>query len=108
MTEAELLARVMAMCREHPPLLVHHCRDSRLCSGSTPGLPDLIIAGEAGLIVAELKSDVGETTPDEDLWIWTLSRGADRNAPGRKISVTVWRPVDLQSGEIEQALEEIR
>lgn len=95
MNEAAFRAQVLDLCRRNK-LLVHACRDSRYCLGHR-GLPDLIIASEHGILFAELKTEVGDTDADQDLWIWTLSRTA-------RGMVHVWRPADLDDGTIESAL----
>jgi hypothetical protein len=76
-------------------LLWHHCHDSRLCEG-TPGFPDLVIAGPGGILFRELKSGTGETTPGQELWLWTLNGS---------LRTSVWRPADLEAGIIRAELE---
>lgn len=96
MTEAELVAEVSKLCGQLG-LLWHHCRDARCCRGPR-GLPDLIVAGPRGVIFAELKSEDGDTSPDQDLWLWTVAKG-------KRAGVELWRPRDLQSGIIRAVLE---
>jgi hypothetical protein len=100
MTEPELVTEVTALC-VRLRLMWHHCRDSRSCQGPR-GLPDLIIAGPRGLIFAEIKSEDGETSPAQDLWIWTLDRIGSLD-----MTPAVWRPADLSSGEIKLKLQSI-
>lgn len=100
MTEAELVTEVIQLCKQLG-LLWHHCREARTCRGPR-GLPDLIIAGQHGLIFAELKSETGETSPEQDLWLWTLDRIGSLDMVAH-----VWRPLDLESGEIRLKLESI-
>ena len=95
MTEAELVTEVMALADSFG-LLYHHCGDSRHCSGPK-GLPDLIIAGPGGVLFAELKSDTGVTSADQDMWAWVFHQ------VGR--TVRLWRPADLKDGRIRQELE---
>jgi hypothetical protein len=57
-----------------------------------PGLPDLILAKNGRVILAELKSNRGATTPDQDGWLTAAG------ASGR-----LWRPADLPA-----AIEELR
>ena len=102
-TEAGLLQEVHALCGEFG-LLVHHCRDSRACDGNK-GLPDLIIAGPGGVIFAELKSEDGERSADQDLWAWTLTRACDGGSV--RMDYQLWRPTDLTSGLIRAELERI-
>lgn len=69
-SEAELTSDVIGLA-DSLGLLWHHCPDSRRCKGN-PGFPDLLVAGPRGLVLAELKSEHGETSADQDLWLWTL------------------------------------
>jgi hypothetical protein len=94
MTEAELLKEVMGLCKVIG-LLTHHCGDSRRCQGM-PGLPDLVIVGKQGFIWAELKDDDEPTTPEQDLWLWTLAKAG--------MPWYIWRPEQWRDGTIEQIL----
>lgn len=69
MTEAEFQAAAEAEC-ERLGLLWHHCTDPRRCRGPR-GFPDLIALGPRGLVVAELKSADGDTSAEQDRWIYT-------------------------------------
>lgn len=97
MTEAELLAEVMAACGRRG-LLVHHCPDSRRCTG-TPGLPDLVILSMHGILLAELKGQDGDTSADQDLWLCNLHYAG--------VPYRVWRPADWESGAIIGCLERL-
>lgn len=92
-TETELLALVTAACSRRG-LLWHHCDDSRRCIGRK-GFLDLVIIGRR-LMVAELKGPDGETSPDQDLWIWHYHQAG--------IGFAVWDPADWESGAIADAL----
>ncbi|HEV2244924.1 MAG TPA: hypothetical protein VGR98_28070 [Streptosporangiaceae bacterium] len=94
MTETELAAAIIEHC-DRLGLAVHHCRDSRKCEG-TPGLPDMIIASVYGIMFAELKGPDGDTSADQDMWLYTLHKAA---AP-----YAVWRPHDWESGLIQNHL----
>lgn len=95
MTEKQLLESVLNACM-WLKLLAYHVRDSR---GSAAGFPDLVIAGPRGVIFRELKSADGETTAEQDLWMWTLCKsGAD---------CQVWRPADWYSGAVRARLEQL-
>jgi len=91
-------------------LLVHWCTDSRKCDGQR-GFPDVFIAGPRGILLAELKErDLGETSADQDLWLWMLhevdtlcGRECERCGP---LSV-VWTRADLDSGTIERTLSDL-
>lgn len=97
MTETELTRRVLELAAGLG-VLAHHCTTSARCAGR-PGLPDLILAGKDGVIFAELKSETGETSPEQDLWLWTLGESEQR--------IVTWRPSDLKDGRIRLALEAI-
>ncbi len=107
MTEADLRSAVCELADRHK-LLWHWCADARRCCGPR-GLPDLIIAGRRGLIIAELKTEDGETSAPQDLWLWTLGRGT-HPGPGEACEpyqVHVWRPAQLRDGTIGRVLEAI-
>ena len=97
MTEDELQAKVTAMCDERG-LMWHHCRDSRRCHGRR-GLPDLLLAGEHGVLFRELKGEHGVTSSMQDLWGWILRKAGQDWA--------LWRPSDLESGLIAAEMEKI-
>jgi hypothetical protein len=109
MTERELLARI-ALLADKKKLLYHHCLDSRQCMGRG-GIPDLIIVGPKGLILAELKSDDGETDAEQDLWIWTLEQVStlcshDCSQRGRRLW-RIWTPTQLLDGTIASDLSQL-
>ena len=95
MTEARFRSQVEAEA-QRLGLLWHACHDSRACRGPK-GFPDLVIAGPGGLILAELKTQDGQTTAEQDLWLWTLDHAA-----------MIWRPADLEDNVIESALRRIK
>lgn len=97
MTEAELLANVTAAADERG-VLWHHCPDSRRCAGRR-GFPDVPLVGRA-VLLAELKGEDGETSADQDEWLWRLHQAGQRHA--------VWNPDDWRSGLIETMLDELR
>lgn len=98
-TEARFTRQVLTMA-QHLKLLTHFCADARKCAGRR-GFPDLIIVGKYGIVFAELKTDEGETSLEQDLWLWTLDAACGRSAV---VSVALWRPCDLRNGVIEGAL----
>lgn len=109
MTESGLLEAIIAECASRG-LLVHHCRDSRYCEG-TPGIPDLIIASFKGVIFAELKSAVGDTSADQDLWRYALYRVShpSRGYPPvitelQSVQYRLWRPEHWDAGTIQDHL----
>lgn len=108
MTEAGLQARVEAECSRRG-LLWHHCRDCRSCRGPR-GFPDLVVAGRRGLVFAELKTETGDTSAAQDIWLWTLGRGT-HSGPDEACEpyqVQLWRPSHLEAGRIARSLDSIR
>lgn len=96
MTEAELLARVVEACRERG-LRVFHSTDPR--KDTERGWPDLAIAGPSSphVLFAELKSEHGQLTREQIHWRWYLQHAG--------CAWRLWKPLDWESGEIEQELE---
>lgn len=82
---------------------IHHQRpartaDDRWRSAITghAGWPDLAMARTGRLVVAELKSERGKPTADQDTWLRLL-----RSAPG--VEVYLWQPSDWP--EVEAVLK---
>ena len=98
-TEQQLLAAVAAELAGQNRLAWHHCAASWRCAGPG-GLPDLIIAGPGGLVLAELKAEHGELSAGQDAWRWALDY-AGRNGPR---PFRLWRPADWDSGRIQSEL----
>lgn len=93
MSEKALLEQVRALCRFYG-LLTYHTNNSRR---SEPGFPDLVIACGNGVMFRELKSERGRTSPEQRVWIDTLSlAGQDAG---------IWKPSDLLAGRIREELE---
>jgi hypothetical protein len=107
-SEGMFTVRVLALARRLG-LLAHWCRDSRRCEGQ-PGFPDLVIAGDRGVIFAELKMPGQDTTAEQDLWGWRLINAwqvyALAGCPPRPWRI--WTPADLADGTIETVLGELR
>jgi hypothetical protein len=82
MTEREWQAQVVDAAR---PLgwTLYHTHDSRR---SEPGWPDLALVRER-LVMAELKTDTGRLSKDQQRWIALLS--------GAGVETYVWRPRDI-------------
>lgn len=95
-SEAEFTRQVIAKAHEHH-WKVHHCRPARTSRGwRTPiegdrGFLDIVLARQGYLIFTELKSETGELTVDEELWMETLLNVA---LFCHRVSVVVWRPSD--------------
>lgn len=97
MTEEQLLQLVIGRCEELQ-IRVFHSSDSRRDVGR--GFPDLVIAGNRGLIFRELKTESGQLESAQKIWKWRLH--------ACRASWALWRPADWQSGRIENELELIR
>jgi hypothetical protein len=77
----------------------YHAPDNKPINGRIqkviPGFPDLVMVKDNRLIFAELKKEVGRTTPEQDSWLAALKvTGAE---------VYVWRPSQLP--EVVQILQ---
>jgi hypothetical protein len=95
--EGAYLANVYRLCHREQ-VLFHHCLDSRKCSGA--GLPDLIIAGPAGLIFREVKvSPLDTPTSEQKAWLYMLQ------ASGQ--GARVWTSVDLNDGTVAEEIKAI-
>lgn len=111
MDERTLTQLIIAECGRRG-LLVHHCKDARLCEG-TPGVPDLIIASVCGVVMVELKTEDGETSADQDLWAYVLysaSHTGGYPAPLKELRYLryrLWRPSHWNSGVIQRFLEDL-
>jgi hypothetical protein len=96
--ETTLLKAVVELCRELG-LLVHHCNDSRTCSG-TNGLPDLIIVSRdgCGVVFAELKgpSSGSYLNSSQQIWKWALISNGQ--------TYQLWRPNDWHVENIQNFL----
>lgn len=90
MTEADLLARVIDTAHLYG-WLVHHTRPARTAQGwRTPiqgdrGAPDLLLARNGVVILAELKSGRGQLGPGQADWL-------DACGPFGRL----WRPQDWE------------
>ncbi len=104
MTEKEFQQRVVLLAKAHG-WLVHHARPARTANGEwrTPimgdvGFPDLVLARRGVVVFAELKSDKGRLTKEQDVWLDALTQ--------RQMEthiVMCWRPSDLPA--IERLLQ---
>jgi hypothetical protein len=65
-SEAAFQTWVIAYARQQG-WLVAHLRDSR--GQDATGLPDLVLARRGLVVLAELKTETGKTTPTQDAWL---------------------------------------
>lgn len=94
-TEHEFQREVIRIARANGWLIYHatptQVRPGRWVTAQSghPGFPDLVLAHytKAAMIVAELKTDTGKTTPEQMDWLMALDR---------HITTAVWRPCDLE------------
>jgi len=66
-------------------------------SADGAGFPDLVMARNGEVVVAELKSEKGRISPAQKAWL--LALGWSGNC-----RIFVWRPADWFSGAVEAAL----
>lgn len=85
-TEAEFLQAVKTLARL-TGWLVYHTHDSRR---SDPGFPDLVLTRSGIVVFAELKTEKGRLSTEQEAWLAEL-RKADA---GDSVRVEVWRPSD--------------
>ena len=95
MTEAELDEKIQALCKDMNIWSYH----PKLSYGSERGWPDRSYIGRRGALFRELKTGSGVLTHDQKYV------GYRMEAAG--LNWSVWRPVHLESGRIEQELKEI-
>ena len=120
-SESELQSAVIELAHTSG-WLVHHTRAARTRKGwRTPiqgdaGLCDLVLAKNGCVLLAELKSERGRVTPEQQSWIRALD--GERLGPllpehrhvlrpissGGWLPIVVWRPSDWLSGEIAELL----
>lgn len=82
MSETAFQNKILSLCR-WLKLRTYHTHDSRR---STPGFPDLVIVGKAGVVFAELKTSRGKVSIYQQAWWEDLTKaGAE---------AYIWRPED--------------
>lgn len=72
--------------------LAYHTYDSRR---STPGFPDLVLVRPPRIVVAELKTEHGRLSKEQEKWLATFAK-----CPGTE--VYVWRPSSWK--QVEEVL----
>ncbi len=101
MTEAQLLAEVIALCDERGIRWVHidtpHHNKKRQ---NLTGFPDLFLCGRQHVAFRELKKQyMPRTSPAQTTWKYALlAAGQDYEQ---------WQPRDLESGRIERELDHL-
>ena len=88
MSEKDFQAWVVGLA-ESRGWLVYHPFDSRK---SRQGYPDLTMVRLGRILFAELKTESGEPTEDQKLWLGELERH-------QAVEVYLWRPGDWQTIE---------
>lgn len=110
MTEAQLLDGILGTPRNPGIALAlgwrgYHTHRSQ---HSPAGFPDLTLVKAGRLIFAELKTERGKTTPEQDAWLADLRtvelETYDTDPLDAVVRVYVWRPSDLLNGTIARAL----
>ncbi|MDQ3273531.1 MAG: VRR-NUC domain-containing protein [Actinomycetota bacterium] len=97
MSEKELQDAVLKRCRINYRYLSIHIQDPLR---SAPGFPDIFIVGNSGSRFWEFKTEIGEVTPNQAMWILRLNQAGHIAA--------VIRPTDLLSGRVDAELRSIR
>jgi hypothetical protein len=106
LTEAQLQEKTTALAHARG-WLVHHDRPApdprqggalRTVIDGDKGFPDLVLARGGRIIIAELKSEKGRTSQQQEQWLDALGV----NTYPSTVTVTVWRPRDWP--DIERAL----
>ena len=67
--------------------------------GDGAGFPDLVLARNGRIIIAELKSDRGTVSDEQQKWLDAFGES------DRRVTVTVWRPRDWAT--IERMLRRV-
>ena len=105
MSEDDLLDWVLDLAKRYQLLAYHPvpCRVGKsdrwvTSQAGDPGFPDLVIAGNKGVVFVELKSERGRLGLNQKVWINRLKVGGAR--------VYVWRPSDRD--EIHAVLKALR
>ena len=70
-------------------------------SADGAGFPDLVLARNREVVIAELKSQVGRLRPEQTEWLAAL---AAIDPADRRLRTFVWRPSDWFDGSIAEAL----
>lgn len=99
MTGEQLLAEVCAWLAETYPVGVKWFHSADPVKDRQPGFPDLVMAGNNGVLFAECKGSSEELSTEQMMWKWKLL------AAGQLWHL--WRPPDWDSGEIRRQISSI-
>lgn len=94
MTEKDLQRAVVQLAEVYGYRRSYHTYDSRR---SAKGFPDLVLVGRGRVIFAELKSERGKVSPEQQGWL------EDLGEIGGNVHAYLWRPSDLE--QIPEALK---
>jgi hypothetical protein len=103
MTEKQLQQAILD-CARHLGWLAYHTHDSR---HSAAGFPDLLMLRGPRLVFAELKTETGRLSHEQQAWLDAFSsvaRSLYARDPAAGFDGFVWRPKDWTSGEVEAVL----
>lgn len=109
MSEEDLLTSVIFTAKTFG-WTVYHARPARTGKGwrtatqGDNGFPDLCLCRDGQVIFAELKSEKGRVSVEQQNWLDELG-GLDPAVPGDSISIHVWRPTDWLAGHIQGVLQ---
>ena len=81
--EEALLGKIRSVATSHGFLVYHTYRSTK----SEPGFPDLILCNGVSLLMYELKTNTGQLTKEQALWLSLL-------AHTEKVESGIWRPRD--------------
>ena len=101
-SEKDFMESIVQLAR-NTGWMVYHTYDSRR---STAGFPDLVMTKHKRLVIAEIKTEKGKTTPAQDQWLSTL-----RTARGVKVKLwrlSDWPEIERTLGAITQDSTKIR
>jgi hypothetical protein len=84
--ERDFQEQVIELARYNGFKLIYHTYDSRR---SAPGFPDLVLCRPPRLIFAELKSESGGVTVEQQRWLEALWESG--------VEAFLWRPSDLDA-----------
>lgn len=97
MTHAELVGEIMGLCSGYRDLQAFYWPDSR--KARRKGWPDFSIGGPGGWIFREVKPAFARLSSEQRTTGYLMTSAA--------LDWAVWRPMDLDSGQIRAQLRRI-